>query len=400
MLLFGALQQHEAARVAEGLDPAGWAALYPRHYASFVRTETNYGRTAHGGSEPYDKLAANSFRRRAWAGYAFALEYNAARGHHYAQIDQRESRRTLEVEQPAGCVHCHAAEAPRLIEQYGWAGLNRLSYDDLRDQLHVGMSCGDCHAPGTLALRITRPAFRASLEAQGIDVDAASTRDMRSYVCAQCHSEYYFSAGDQELVMPAGQGRSVEDIERYFDALGHSDWTHAESGAPMIKIQHPEYELHSTGVHATLGVSCADCHMPTVDADGLSISDHWIRSPLTQLGAACGGCHREPEDALGARVVALQDSTTRMLGEVEAALGALIDTIVAARSAGAEDAALGDARAAHRRAQLRWDFVDAENSTGFHSFREAARILTDALAIAREGAASAGDASAAGESPL
>jgi len=395
VLLFGVLQQRQAILIAQDLDPAGWADLYPRHFESFMRTEADYGRTPHGGSERQDLLAANPFRRRAWAGYAFEREYNAARGHFHALIDQRASRRTREVDQPAGCIHCHAAEAPGLIEQYGWVGLGRMRYDELRDRLHVGMSCADCHAPGTMALRVTRRAFVTALEAQGIDLARASTRDLRTFVCAQCHSEYYFRDPGQELVLSAAQGRSVDDIERYFDALGYSDWTHPESGAAMLKVQHPEFELHSTGVHAALGVSCADCHMPGLDADGLSMSDHWIRSPLTQLGAACGRCHAGPESELGARVVALQDSTVRMLGEVEAALGELIDAIVAAREAGAGEAALAEARHTHRRAQLRWDFVDAENSTGFHSFREAARVLTDALAIARAGTDSARAAEAA-----
>jgi nitrite reductase (cytochrome c-552) len=402
VLLFGVLQQRLAVRVAAGLDPAGWADLYPRHVASFMRTATNYGRTDHGGSEPYDKLEANPFRRRAWAGYAFELEYNAARGHFYMQTDQRDSRRTLEVDQPAGCIHCHAAEAPGLIEAHGWAELSRMRYADVRDQLHVGMSCGDCHVPGTMALRVTRQAFVTALQSQGIDVRTASTREFRTYVCAQCHSEYYFTDAGQELVLSAARGRRVDDIERYFDELGYSDWTHPESGAALLKIQHPEFELHSTGMHSALGVSCTDCHMPSLNAGGLSMSDHWIRSPLTQLGVACSRCHAGPESELGARVVALQDSTTRLLGEVEAALAELIDAIVAARAAGASDAALADARHAHRRAQLRWDFVDAENSTGFHAFREAVRVLTDALALARAGtesarAASPGEFSASAE---
>ena len=130
---------------------------------------------------------------------------------------------------------------------------------------------------------------------------------MRSYVCAQCHVEYYFRGEDRELVFPWGSGRRVEDIERYFDASGYSDWTHAESGAPMIKIQHPDFELSSTGLHAALGVACADCHMPYVEESGARIPDHWIRSPLMQIENACLGCHGMTEAEVRQRVVAGQE---------------------------------------------------------------------------------------------
>jgi nitrite reductase (cytochrome c-552) len=39
----------------------------------------------------------------------------------------------------------------------------------------------------------------------------------------------------------------------------------------------------------------------------------------------------------------------------------------------------------HRKAQWRVDFVNAENSTGFHAPQEAARILGEAIDYARQG---------------
>ena len=41
-----------------------------------------------------------------------------------------------------------------------------------------------------------------------------------------------------------------------------TDWVHAASKVPMIKMQHPEYETFIDGTHGAAGVSCADCHMP------------------------------------------------------------------------------------------------------------------------------------------
>ncbi|MDT8399169.1 MAG: ammonia-forming cytochrome c nitrite reductase subunit c552 [Pseudomonadales bacterium] len=388
VLLFGWRQQQRIEQASMTVDPASWAALYPQHYASFMRTADNYGRTDHGGSEPYDKLAAKPFRLRAFAGNAFALDYKAARGHYYAQSDQRDSRRTRERNPPAGCINCHAAEAPALIATLGWEQLHAMDYNALRGDLHFGSACSDCHAPDTMALQVTRPALLTALQSQGVDTTALTRDELRTYVCAQCHVEYYFTSAGQQLVLPWALGRGLEQVEAYYDNIGFSDWTHAETGAAMIKMQHPETELYGAGVHAQLGVTCADCHMPAVTEQRLRISDHWIRSPLVQIEAACGSCHeRGTPDSLRARSVALQDQTVALLAVAEAALTDLMDAIVAAQQSGVSDEALREARYAQRRAQLRWDFIDAENSTGFHAAAEARRLLEAAAALAREGTA-------------
>lgn len=366
------------------LDPAVWGKNFPRHHDSFAKTRIDYGRTPYGGSTPYDKLEANPFLRVAWAGYPFEVEYNAARGHHYAQIDQRESRRTREFVQPAACLNCHAAEAPGTIEEMGWEEFHRHTYDELKDRAELGTSCADCHAPGTMELRITRRAFVEAMAQRGIDVTRAGRQEMRTYVCAQCHVEYYFRGPDRILTFPWSRGFSVDSIEAHYDAYGFTDWTHGLTGAPMIKMQHPEFELSRAGIHARSGVACADCHMPYTREGGVKVSDHWIRSPLTNLNNACQTCHRIPEEELHDRVVSIQDRTAELLRRTEAALADAIEAIVAARKAGAGDAELAEARRLHRRAQLRWDFVLSENSTGFHAPQEAARVLAASVDLARQ----------------
>jgi len=387
-------------RIAEipedAVDPELWRVNFPRHYDSFMRTREDYGRTPYAGSRgDYDKLEANPFRRRAWAGYAFELEYNGIRGHYYAQIDQAESRRTLERTQPGTCLNCHAAEAPNLIREMGWEEMSRTPYDSLRDKVHFGSSCADCHAPNTMELRISRAAFTNAMERRGVDVAEASRQEMRSYVCAQCHVEYYFRGDDNILTFPWDYGFQVEDMERHFDEYGFVDWTHAETGAPMIKMQHPEWELYTTSVHYQAGVACADCHMPYTREGGVKVSDHWIRSPLTNLNNSCQTCHSISEGDLERRVLTAQNRTAELLAVAEAAITDLMDAIVEAQEAGVPDAALDEARQQHRRSQLRWDFIDAENSTGFHSPQESARVLAHAADMARQGVTSARQALAA-----
>jgi nitrite reductase (cytochrome c-552) len=217
-----------------------------------------------------------------------------------------------------------------------------------------------------------------------VDWTTASRQEMRTYVCAQCHVEYYFKGDNKVLTFPWSQGLTIDDIEAHYDAYEFKDWTHAETNAPMIKIQHPEFEMASTGLHAQSGVACADCHMPYVREGAIKVSDHWLRSPLTNIAQACQTCHRQDEALLETRINTIQGRTASLLRLTEEALLDAMDAIVAAQEAGATDEQLAEARHLHRRASLRWDFVSSENSTGFHSPQEAARVLAEAINYARQ----------------
>jgi len=374
------------------IDPAVWGQNFPRQFERWQRTDTIYGRTAYAGATdpPFDKLAQTPFKRMAWAGMPFSVDFNMARGHAYAQIDQASSRRTTEFQMPGACLNCHSGDFVALVDDIGWEALNRTPYDDLRHAISDrGVNCIDCHDPATMDLRITRPHLINALEERGVDLERASRQEMRSLVCAQCHVEYYFRGPEREVVLPWSQGLSVEGIERHFDEYGFADWTHELTGAPMIKLQHPEYELFTTSVHYARGVACADCHMPYIRDGSVKVSDHWIRSPLTNVAHACQTCHRIPEDELRASILTAQSRTASLQTAAEVALEAMIDAIVASIDAGVPDEALEDARQLHRASQLRWDFVIQENSTGFHSPQEAARILAHAIDLARQGELSA-----------
>ncbi|MBI3158170.1 MAG: ammonia-forming cytochrome c nitrite reductase subunit c552 [Chloroflexi bacterium] len=371
--------------IPEGeLDPAVWGRNFPLQYDRFRLTETDYGQTPYGGSDPYSKLERYPALVRIWAGYAFSKDHNEERGHFYAQIDQENTQRVKLVDQPGACINCHSAQAPGLIAELGWEEFNHTPYNDLVDQLTIGSSCADCHDPDTMELRITRPAFINAMEARGIDLSQATRQEMRSYVCAQCHVEYYFAGENKVLTFPWTNGLNIDDISDYYAGLGFKDWTHAETGAPMIKIQHPEFEMWSSGLHAANGVACADCHMPYIRVGSVKVSDHWLRSPLTNLESACQTCHNVSAEELERRVLTAQNTTAELLRAAEEALLDAIDAIAAARAAGATDDDLAEALRLHREASLRWDFVSSENSTGFHSPQEAARILAFSIDLARQ----------------
>ncbi len=366
------------------LDASVWGQNFPREYGRFLKMEEDYGRTLFGGSTPYSKIEEKPFLKKAWAGYAFAIDYNEERGHAYALQDQKETLRTTERSQPGACANCHAGEAPALIEELGWERFNSMPYDSLRDMMHTGGTCNDCHDPRTMDLRITRPAFLNAMEARGVDLSRATRQEMRTYVCAQCHVEYYFAGPNKLLTFPWTKGLSVDSIDAYYSEIQFSDWTHAETGQGVLKMQHPEFETFSSSLHYRSGVACADCHMPYTREGSVKISDHWIRSPVTNVNNACQTCHKIPEADLVDRVETIQRKTREMVALVEEALSDAIDAIVAAQEAGATESALAEAHRLHRRAQMRWDFVDAENSMGFHSPQETARVLTHAVDMARQ----------------
>ena len=366
------------------LDPAVWGKNFPHEYDTFLQMKDDTLKTPYGGSVPFSKLERDPAMKTIWAGYAFSVDYNQPRGHYYALVDQKKTKRQEFANQPGACANCHAAEAPQMIQQMGWENFNHTPYKEISGTLHIGTSCADCHDPNTMELRITRPAFVNAMAARGIDLSKATRQEMRTYVCAQCHVEYYFKGDNKVLTFPWDNGLKVEDIIAYYDKIGFKDWTHGVTGAPMLKAQHPDFEMWSSSIHARSGVTCADCHMPYIREGAVKVSDHWLRSPLANINRACQPCHKESEQELRDRVVAIQDTTMELLKRSETGLLAAIDAINAAKTAGASDADLNEARQLQRNASFRWDFVSSANSTGFHSPQESARILATAIDYARQ----------------
>jgi nitrite reductase (cytochrome c-552) len=244
-----------------------------------------------------------------------------------------------------------------------------------------------------MALRVTRPAFMNAIRqvkaAEGVDgfeVNRDATRiEMRAYVCGQCHVEYYFRGEGKTLTYPWANGLQADEIYEYYQQEGFRDWVHAESGAPVLKAQHPEFEMWSQGTHARAGVVCADCHMPYRRAGGFKVSDHHVRSPLLDVSASCQTCHRVSEEELLARAHTIQQRTFEMRNLAMDAVVALIEDLARLRDSGAPDAAVAAAREHHRRAQFLLDFVEAENSMGFHADQEAMRLLALSIDAARLG---------------
>jgi len=400
----------------ETVDPAVWGKNFPLQYDGYRRT-VDQVRTRYGGSEaaprtPTDadprtivaqsRLEEDPRLKTMWAGYAFATDFREERGHAYMLDDQTFTERQAVTQQPGTCMHCHASVyvpyrklgGGDLIK--GFEAMNQMKYQEARTLVEHPVACIDCHDPSTMQLRVTRPGFLEGIAkvkaAQGVanyDVNRDATRqEMRAYVCGQCHVEYYFRGTAKRLTYPWDKGLKADEILSYYEENGFRDWVHAETGAPALKAQHPEFEMWNQGVHARSGVACADCHMPYQRVGAAKISDHHVQSPLLNINRACQTCHRWPEEELRARVHAIQDRTFQVRNVAMDALVALVNDIKAARARGASDVDLEAARRHQRRGQFFLDFIEAENSMGFHADQEAMRILALSLDETRRGQAS------------
>ena len=392
-------------------DPAVWGKDFPMQYDLYQRT-VDMERTKYGGSEAMprspseadprsvvarSKLEQDPRLKVMWAGYAFSKDYRERRGHAYMLEDQTFTERQ-QANPPGACLNCHASMAT-VYNQLGngdmfkgFQAVNHMKYMEARQYAKHPVACIDCHDPKTMQLRVTRPAFiegirawKASQGVQNYDVNTMATRqEMRSFVCGQCHVTYYFKGPEKQLTFPWTQGIKVEQIIASEDEAKVKEWEHPDTGAPLIKARHPEFEVWNMGIHARSGVACADCHMPYTRMGGLKISDHQVNSPLLKINRSCQTCHHFPESELKARAEEIQD---RFFSLRNTALDGLMDLIadIKANKDKATPEQLSKAREYQRHGQFMIDFIMSENSMGFHAPQEAERILGEAINQCRLG---------------
>jgi len=476
----------------DDVDPAQWGKNWPREFDGYQRTAeatgTKYGGAAKAseGLPAPEKADRDPWLKRIFAGYPFAVDYRDRRGHAFMLFDQEATKRNVPAEnkQSGNCLHCHGSIMPLYRKlgkeaapgaspaeqvQVGLQKVADMGYWDAHkalEQVSGGkahpVSCVDCHDPQSMEIRVTRPAFIAGIQklaassadvphlpsverwrrgdrSKPYDPNLDGTRqEKRSFVCAQCHVEYYCGKG-LTLFFPWAEGLKTEQMEHVYDSLqvkNHrfKDWVHAETGFELLKAQHPEFEMWSQGIHARSGVACADCHMPYRREGAQKISEHWVRSPLLEVNRSCAGCHPYGDDELKARVLAIQDRHFALLTRAGKAAVDMIDAIVAVRKPyddRAREGATAKARATlekddafqkaardeqerrmdaevkasllaawrtevektpalkeleelQRAAQWRLDLVAAENSMGFHAPQEMARLLGESIDLARQ----------------
>jgi|CXWL01.1.fsa_nt_gi nitrite reductase (cytochrome c-552) len=371
-------------------DSSLWGVNFPNQFDSFMKTETNNTDTTYAGSSQFSWLERDPRQVILFAGYPFSKDYNDDRGHANALDDVRATKR-LNLDDsnpkhtPATCYSCKSSANPGLWDELGMEAYDAMSFNEMTPNINESIGCSNCHEAETMRLIATNPALIEALERQGKDWKTYTRQEMRSLVCANCHVEYYFKGDGKYLTFPWDNGTKVEEIISYYAEVGFKDWAYPDTESPMLKAQHPEYEFFTAGsTHYEAGVSCADCHMPYVRDGASKYSSHDVHSPLLNPEQACGQCHTDTDYVIN-RVADIQKQVAETKLNTEDAIIDAMNAIKAAVAAGNADATLLDeARKLHREAQFMWDFISAENSTGFHNPEYALEVLAKSADLARQ----------------
>nr|WP_230391563.1 MULTISPECIES: ammonia-forming cytochrome c nitrite reductase subunit c552 [unclassified Oceanispirochaeta] len=386
------LESTAASADVLGRDIVKWQEAFPLQAASNDKNHIEQSSpTGYNGSKPIQRWEWTPEIKVNFRGIAFSKDYKEDRGHVYAWEDIFETARTSE-KSPGACITCKTSDLELIFDEYGWDYASMKMYD-FKESGHSGIDCFSCHDPETRHLRVIQPAFIEAMAMRGKPVEEASEQDMKTYVCAQCHSEYYFEPGTTKVIFPWARGLSPEQMYSYYqeEPSGFTgDYTNPVSNTRLVKAQHPDYETFQSGIHAAAGLSCAECHMPetaVTAADGSSetITQHWITSPLQTIDTSCLSCHKgKTEDWMLQRARYIQDSVFDSLRRAGLAIEEAHLTIEKAASDGLSNLAISDAQAILREAQWYWDFTASANSTGFHNSELAHSNLSMATDLAHK----------------
>lgn len=371
---------------AEGIEARSdeWAKYYPHQYDTWKQTVES--------SEIEDMVKKYPQLAILWAGYGFAKDYNAPRGHIFALQSNRGTLRTGaptgpdDGPMPMACWTCKSSDVPRLMAEEGENEFFTGKWARAGSEIVNPIGCADCHNSQTGQLELSRPYLKRGLEASGRKMDEITFQDMRSLACAQCHSEYYFKktpytdkSGNEKVAavvtFPWAEGLAAEDMERYYDGYGFSDWKHKLSKTPMLKAQHPGYEIFTTGIHFKRGLSCADCHMPYTQKGAIKFSSHKIQNPLNDVANSCLTCHRQSEDEFKSIVKEKLERKNQLNVIAMNSLAAAHLTAKKAWEVGATEAEMQPVIDTIRSAQWLWDYSIASHGSFFHAPGETLRLL-------------------------
>ncbi len=364
---------------------------YPREYQTWSMTEDTSFESKYNSSYEVDVLEQRPDMVILWAGYAFSRDYNTPRGHRHCIEDLRKILRTgapgvngNSDMQPGTCWTCKSPDVPRLMEEKGINAYYAAKWSDWGNEVMNTVGCSDCHDARNMDLRPARPALYEAFERAGKDVNKATHQEMRSLVCAQCHTEYYFEKENgQYLKFPYDKGMTCEAAEEYYDEIGFYDYIHPLSKTPILKAQHPGYEISLQGIHGQRGVSCADCHMPYMQEGGVKYTDHHIMSPLANIDRTCQTCHRQDEETLRQNVYERQEKVFEVRNQAEHELAIAHIEAKFAWDKGATETEMKSVLDDLRKSQWRWDYAVASHGGSFHAPQEVTRLLANALGYAQ-----------------
>ena len=379
------------------VDADTWKDYYPNQYATYEENNEN------GTEGKHDYLKLYPALNTMYKGYAFALGYDEAHGHTYSLETVKNTPRTVKKDQLANCITCKTPQFTAMVNSEG-DEVYAKTFKELINDFTEPISCYNCHENDPTQLKVTNKFYLASL---GEDVENYAKAPLESQVCGQCHNEYYF---DSKTKVPANpysgtDAMTPDAILAYYDNLKFGDWNHADTMAPMIKVQHPEFETIYGGDSmrmAKIGYTCSDCHMGTQKAsDGTMYSSHnWI-SPLENdelINNDCARCHADLKSEVAGiqakeeqRVTSISEKIEDMTNRIADKYADEIAQLKETKSAGgtmSPSEGLAKMWKYQRDAQFYWDFVMVENSEGAHNptltfdtLDKAENLVDEALAL-------------------
>lgn len=337
-----------------------WKDIYPDEYATYMENAAN---SPDSGKHNYLELypALNTM----YKGYGFAKGYDEASSHLYT-LDSIRATPRVNADTLANCISCKTPQFTNTVNTQG-EQVYQQKFSELIDQYTEPVSCFNCHENDPTTLTVTNQFFANAL---GDDADKAP---IEAEVCGQCHNEYYFNPETKATTNPYTglEAMTPDAILAYYNDLGYKDWEHPDTGAAMIKVQHPEFETLYGGEQATMakaGYSCADCHMaPATSEDGTEYASHTWASPLENeqlIADDCSTCHQD----LVSEVKAVQEEEEARVTAISEKIEDLVNQAAAKIADGTltgDD--LAKVQDLQRTAQFYWDFVMVENSEGAHN---------------------------------
>ncbi len=352
-----------------------WAGLYPNQYETWVANEAN---SPESGKDNY--LETYPALNTMYKGYGFAKGYDEAASHSYTLRSIAETPRVND-KTLANCISCKTPQYTAMVQAQG-DGAYALAFAEVLGQMTEPISCYNCHENDPTQLVVTNGFYRDSLGEDAVNAP------LESQVCGQCHNEYYFKPDNKATANPyvGLEAMTAENILAFYDEMGFKDWEHPDTGAPMLKAQHPEFETIYGGKGsrmAAAGFSCADCHMADLtDENGTKYASHDLVSPLDspELMEKCGLCH----DDIAGEVAQWQNEVTAREHAISDEIVRYINLLASKKDTLDADT-LAKAQQIHRHAQFYWDFVMVENSEGAHNPTACHENLDKCEALLAEG---------------
>ena len=247
-----------------------------------LRRTVDQVRTRYGGSEAVprtptaadprsvvaqSRLEEDPRLKTMWAGYAFAdgLPRGARPRLHARGPDLHRAPAASRSSRAPACTAtrrstCRTSKLGRRRSRSRASRLmNQMPYAEARKLVTIRWPASTATTPKTMQLRVTRPGFIEGIRALKARRGRAGLRpEHHGHAAGDARvrlrpvpRRVLLQGAEKRLTYPWAKGLQGRRRSRPTTTrTASSDWTHAETGAPVLKAQHPEFEMWNQGIHA------------------------------------------------------------------------------------------------------------------------------------------------------